>query len=113
MLLKRAALLGCVLALLATACAGPSGSGLEIPGQIDSPTTPWDGPRFLSDRSTEPFLPTDLSEQPQLVYWVGPFTIWLEIGLPIQVTPPSNLYPEFGTVSERAPDRLYSIAALP
>ena len=106
--MKRAAFLGCVLALLATACAGPSGSAPEIPGHIDSPTTPWDDPRFRSDSPTELFVTTEPSEQ--LVDWVGPFTIWLEVGLPIQVTQPSNLDSALGTVSGRVPDvRLWTV----
>lgn len=107
-MVKRAAFLGCVLALLATACAGPSGSAPEIPGHIDSPTTPWDDPRFRSDSPTELFVTTEPSEQ--LVDWVGPFTIWLEVGLPIQVTQPSNLDSALGTVSGRVPDvRLWTV----
>jgi hypothetical protein len=102
--LKRAILLGCVLALLATACAGPSSSTPELPGHIDSPTTPWDGFRFRSDSPTEPLVTTEPSEQLRLVEWVGPFTIRLEMGLPIQVTQPSNLDPALGTVSGHEPD---------
>ena len=102
MSLKRFALLGCALVLLATACVVPSGSGPELPGHIDSPTTAWDGPRFRSDSRTELFVTTQPSEQ--LVEWVGPLTIWLEMGLPIQVTQPSNLGSALGTASGHAPD---------
>ena len=107
MSLKRSALLGCVLALLATACAGPSSSGPEQPGHIDSPSIPWDGLRFRSD-SPELFVTTEQSEQ--LDDRVGPVSIWLEMGLPLQVTQRSDLDSALGTVSGRAPDvRLWTV----
>jgi len=100
--LKKSVFLGCVLALLMTACASPAGSGLDLSGPIDSPTTPWADAGFRSDGAADFFVTTEPSEQ--LVEWAGPFTIWLEMGLPIRLTQPSSLNWALGTVPGRAPE---------
>ncbi len=48
MLSNRLAFVVGALAMLAAACAGPSGSGPQISQQIDSPTTQGEGPRFTT-----------------------------------------------------------------
>lgn len=103
---ERSVLVGCALALLIAACASPAGSESERPWHTDSPTAPRDGPRFPSDRPADLSVTTEPSEQ--LVEWVGPFTTWLEMGLPIQITQPPSLDSALGTVPGPAPDGVWN-----
>ena len=103
MLSNRLAFVVGALAMLAAACAGPSGSGPQISQQIDSPTTQWEGPRLRSDSRSDLVMTPPPTGQLQLVAWIGPFTIWLEPGNPLRVMPPSTPYTASGSVSVLLP----------